>query len=331
MPSQSDISTGVIFRTILILLGLWFLYVVRDVIILLLISIIITASLDPVIHRFQRIKLPRAAAVAVVYSLAFLLLGLLLSFLIPSLANQVEDFGRSVPTYMERFSSFASKEGSLTTEELFANVSTKIAGSLGNIFSTTIGVFSGFISIIVVISMSFYMSLREDGMRRFLVSITPAQHQMYIASLTDRIRIRLGRWMIGQVITMIFVGTLYYIVLLFLGVPFPLVLAILGGFLEIIPYIGPVLAATIATILSFFISPLTGLLVILAYFVINQIENHVLIPQIMKRAVGLHPVTVLLALLIGAKVAGVMGVILSVPVAAAISVFVKDVLHKKDM
>jgi predicted PurR-regulated permease PerM len=114
-----------------------------------------------------------------------------------------------------------------------------------------------------------------------------------------------------------------------LKVPYALVLAIFGGVLEIIPYLGPIISAIPAIILGFFVSPLTGLLVLVFYILIQQLENHVMVPQIMKKAVGLNPIVVILVLLIGAKIGGTMGAILSIPVATVINVFLQDVFFKK--
>jgi len=113
-----------------------------------------------------------------------------------------------------------------------------------------------------------------------------------------------------------------------LGVPYALSLAIIAGLLEIIPYIGPMLSAIPAIIIAFTVSPLTGFLVLVLYVLIQQFENHIIVPQVMRRAVGLHPVAVILALLIGFKLGGVLGAILAVPVATAISVFVGDLFEK---
>jgi len=217
----------------------------------------------------------------------------------------------------------------LTNGDVFAGISSTLSGSIGDVFSRTASLFTGMIATLAVVSMSFYMSLQRNGMKHFLVSITPQQNQPYIASLTDRIQESFGWWMAGQLVTMIFVGVMYFIALYALGVPYALVLALLGGILEIIPYLGPVMSALPAAALGFGVSPLVGFAVVFAYAVINLIENHILIPQIMHKAVGLNPVAVILALLIGAKVAGLIGVIIAVPLAGALSLFVKDVLEKK--
>jgi len=128
---------------------------------------------------------------------------------------------------------------------------------------------------------------------------------------------------------MLIIGCLTFIGLYFLNVPYVLILALIAGLFEIIPYIGPIIAAIPAVILAFLVSPLLALLVVVLYIVIQQLENYVIVPQIMKKAVGLNPIVIIVVMLIGAKLAGVLGLILAVPLTASVAEFLKDI-RKKD-
>lgn len=327
MSQIIDVSSNSIFRVIAIILGLWFLYVIRGVIWLFLIAIIVTAALNPVIKGAQKFfKSPRTSAVFVVYVAFFAIIGFLVSIIVPALSEQFDQLGRELPYLIERFT---PPNISVPNDISFGDVGQRFIGMLNNPFSTTVGFLTGVISTVAVVSMSFYMSLQEDGLKNALLIITPEQHKKYIASLIDRIQENFGRWMAGQLITMVFVGVLYYIALTVLGVPYAPVLALMGGLLEIVPYFGPILAGIPATLIGFMQDPMIGIVVALAYLGINMIENYFLIPKIMNKAVGLNPVLVILALLIGAKVAGVIGILLAVPLAGAIGLFLKDVMEKK--
>lgn len=328
MSKRVEISPSIIFRTLLILGVIWFLYVIRDVIALFLISVIITAALTPIIRHMQRI-MPRSISVTLVYILFFCAVGLLIYFILPVLTEQMEELSSALPEQIKWVQEKFGLEQETSANSTLANIGAQMAGSLQNIVSTTAGVFAGMISAVAVIAMSFYMSLQKNGLKRFLTSITPQKHKDYVNSLTDRIEGTFGRWVVGQIITMLFVGTLYYISLSALGVPYALVLAVLGGLLEIVPYFGPIMSAVPAALLGFMIDPLTGVLVIVAYILINMLENYVLIPKIMNRAIGLNPVAIILALLIGLQVAGIIGVILAVPIAGAIGIFARDLMDKK--
>jgi len=320
-------STNIIFRAVIIFLALWFLYVIRDVIWLFLIAIIITAALDPVINSVRKLlKSPRALSVSAVYISFFSILALLVAFIAPMLAEQFDQLGKDLPYFIAQF----SPDNMAVPQDIsFGDVSQKIVGLLNNPFSTTFGFLTTVISVVAVIAMSFYMSLQKDGLKNALLLMTPKQYMKYTASLVDRIQENFGRWMVGQLITMIFVGVLYYIALTILGVPYAPVLALIGGLLEIIPYFGPIIASIPAILFGLMIDPMIGIMVAIAYFVVNLIENHFLIPKIMNKAVGLNPVLIILALLIGGKIAGVVGIFLAVPIAGAIGLFIKDMMGKK--
>jgi predicted PurR-regulated permease PerM len=113
------------------------------------------------------------------------------------------------------------------------------------------------------------------------------------------------------------------------GVPYALILAIFAGVMEIVPYIGPIISAVPGVILGFLISPTTGFLALLVYLIAQQLENNLIVPQVMKKAVGLNPVTTIIALLVGLRLGGVMGSILAIPVATAISLAVNDFIEKR--
>ncbi len=327
MNQVIEVSTGIILRVIIIFIVMWFLYIIRDVIWLFLMAIIITAALDPVIRFVQNfLRAPRGFSVVYVYILFFIVLVSIIAFIGPLLAEQFEQLGKVLPQFIGQFTS----DNMVIPQDIsFGDVSQKIVQLMSNPFSTTVGLLTTIISIIAVISMSFYMSLEEDGLKKSLLIITPKKYTQYITSLIDRIQENFGRWMVGQIITMIFVGVLYYITLVLLGVSYAPVLAIIGGLLEIIPYFGPITASIPAILFGIMIDPMIGVMVAVAYFVINMIENHFLIPKIMNKAVGLNPVFVILALLIGGKIAGIVGIFLAVPVAGAIGLFIKDVMEKK--
>jgi predicted PurR-regulated permease PerM len=332
-----DISTGIIFRTVIILLGIWFLYIIRDIVAILFIAVIFAASIEPAVDWMERKKIPRSIGVLAVYLLVFSLVGIFIYFLIPPLVNQFNNFIQDFPFYAEKINqafsgleSYAQSHNfSLGSENLLETIGGNISQTSTKIFTTTIGVFSGFISIIVVLSLTFYMSMKKDGIQCLVHCLVPCQHQEYASDLVNRMKIKIGKWMQGQILLMFIVFICYFIVLYFLKVPYALVLAIFGGVLEIIPYLGPIISAIPAIILGFFVSPLTGLLVLVFYILIQQLENHVMVPQIMKKAVGLNPIVVILVLLIGAKIGGTMGAILSIPVATVINVFLQDVFFKK--
>jgi predicted PurR-regulated permease PerM len=334
--NEIEISTGIIFRTILILLTLWFLYLVMDVIALVFIAVIITSAMDPIVDWLQAKKIPRTAGVLGLFFTLFLLIGLAVSFLIPPMIAQFQDFSENFPEYFQvgeaSFSHlkdfFASKNINLDLHQLSNDFTSSLTNLSGNIFSTTANVFSGFISVIVVFSLAFYMTVEENGIKKFIVSVTPDRFRDYAAGFAMRVKEKIGKWMLGQLLLMFIIFVLDAIGLYLVGVPYALILAIFAGVMEIVPYIVPIISAVPGIILGFLISPTTGFLALLVYLIAQQVENHVIVPQVMKKAVGLNPVATIIALLVGLRLGGAMGAILAIPVATAISLAVNDFMEK---
>jgi predicted PurR-regulated permease PerM len=129
---------------------------------------------------------------------------------------------------------------------------------------------------------------------------------------------------------MVIIFALDFLGFYFIGVPYALSLAIFAGLMEIVPYVGPIVSAIPAVILGLTISPMTGLMVLILVFAVQQFENHVIVPQIMKKALGLDPIAIILALLIGLKLGGVLGAILAIPIATAIGVVIEDLMKKPE-
>jgi predicted PurR-regulated permease PerM len=331
------ISTGTIFKAILMVLAVWFLYTIRDVIVLLFISVILVSAMEPAVDYLQRKRIPRSLTVLGIYILLLVIIITAASFLVPPLIRQTEDFSQNFPQYSQKLGdSFGpisdfiqANHINLGAEQIVGQISSGLNSLTQNIFSKTIGVFSGLVSVTVVFAMAFYMSVEENGIKNFIVSVMPIRHQEYVAGLTERIKNKIGKWMLGQLIVMFIIFLLDFVGLSIVGVPYALVLGIFAGLMEIIPYVGPIIAAIPGVILGFIISPTVGFLALLVYLLAHQFEGNVVVPIVMKKAVGLNPIAVILALLIGAKLAGILGAVLSIPIAASISVYVGDAMEHK--
>lgn len=333
---QVEISTGIIFRSILIVLGLWFLYLVRDIIALIFVSILIVSAIDPAVDWLQRRKIPRVLGVSLVYAFLLATIGLAVSFLVPPLANQFKDFSQKIPEYaqsvgvsLDNLKNYFPQNNTDIGPQLSGNINSEISFLSGKIFTGTVGIFSGLFSFIVILVMAFYMAVKENGTKNFIISIMPEKHKEYAARLTERIEDKMGRWMQGQLVLMVAIFALDFIGLTLLNIPYALALAIFAGLFEVIPYIGPFISAIPGVILGFTISPFIGAMTLLLYWLVQQFENYVVVPQVMKKAVGLNPITVIVALLIGVKLGGIFGAILAIPIAAAIGVVVEDLIAEK--
>lgn len=324
-----DDSTRVIIKVIIACLGLWIIYSIRDVLLLFFVAVIIMAAINPLVTWFNgKVKIPRPVGVLIIYLLLLSVLGLIVSFLVPTLSQQFKNFVGDLPRHLQEMDAFLTNLSFQGQSYGFGFNLDKLADGLStfsfNLFSTTLGFFNGIISFIIILSMAFYMSVKEDGMEKFLESVTPNKYREVILKIAQKIKNRIGRWMSGQLILMLIVFALDYAVLYFLGVPYALIIALIGGFLEIVPYIGPIISTLVAVVITVLISPLKAVFVFIFYVAIQQAENNIIFPQIMKKAVGLNPLTVILAMLIGFKLGGILGTILAVPVATSIGVIFKE-------
>lgn len=329
-----EIGSGTIFRIILILLGLWFIFMVQDIIMMFIGAFVIAAAVEPVARYLQRFKVPRALSVVIVYLIVLLVLGASLVLIVPALAQQTAQLAQSLPDLLVDLQDRLGLDAFFDTEEILPSIqnglrqfSDNLANIGVNIFQQTRNVFSGLFSLLFVLIIAFYLVIEEDGLKKAFRIIVPANHMAYVETILDRITAKLGRWVLAQLALGIIIGLVVGIGLWLMGVPHALALGLIAGVLEIIPVIGPIIAGVLGTFVALSQSLLLGVGVVIFYVIVQQVENNVLIPSIMRKATGLNPLVTLIAVLIGARLAGVVGVILSVPVATMISIFLSDFLR----
>ncbi len=338
MNRTIDISSSTILRTIFILLLLWFVFLVRDILVLVFVAVIIVSAIDPIVDWLQRKRIPRALTVILVYVLVFAVVGTAISFLVAPLTSEISNLAKNFPRFIENLSRYFTVArdyaDSHNISQEVGNFTTNLNNSLSqissNIFSGTVSVIGGIFSFIVILSMAFYMSVQERGVKKFFASLVPHEHSEYIKDLIDRIQFKMGRWLLGQIALMIIIFTIDYVGLLIIGVPYALILAILAGLLEIIPYVGPIISTVAATLIVLLNGGwIKAVLVLVLFTLAQQLEGNVITPLVMRKAVGLNPVVVIVALLIGFQLDGIIGALIAIPAATAIGEVIRDVVGKK--
>ena len=337
-PTTISISPGTILRIIFIILLLVFIYLIRDVIVIFLFALIIASAIAPAVNLLEKIKIPRVVGALLVYIVVIGLLGFLISLVVPPFAKEIKDLSSNLPNYIESLSDkFETiKEASSRYQNIINQFQNFLIGlgdllrqSASNLLSAAINIFGGIFSLLLVLVISFYLSVQKRGVQHVLNAITPQEHRDYILNLWERSQRKLGRWLQGQLFLGLIVGVLVYIGLSILNIKFALLLAVLAGILEIFPYIGPVIAGIPAVILGFLQAPILGLWVLILYVVVQQVENHLIVPLVIGKIVKLNPVAVILALLIGGKLGGIPGMILAVPIAAVLAEFFRDLVRRR--
>lgn len=327
-----SISSGTIVRFILFMLLFWLMYFFTDLLLVILTAVVIASSVEPAIRFFEKYKIPRVVSVIGVYlMLAAVIVGVVFLF-VPPILDEASSFLSTLPDQLNSLSLIGNYSVSdFSLNEIITNFKSTITGTAEGFWAFVSGVFGGISSFFLIILLSIYFSFQEYGITNFLKIITPTKHEKYIIDLWKRSQRKIGLWMQGQLLLALIIGVLVYLGLTILGVKYALLLAILAAFAELVPVVGPVLAAIPAIAIAFTDGGTSlGFMVVAFYIIIQQFENHLMYPLVVNKVVGVPPLLVILGLIIGAKLFGFLGILLSVPVAAALMEFVKDVEKNKN-
>ena len=340
------ISSGSILRTILFILLFAALFYLRDIALIILTAVVLASAIEPGVTWFKRRGVGRLASVIIIYLLVAISLVTLFYFFLPPILDDIIGFlgtlpqvvpaelrslGFSTSNTLNIVGTQASNFGDVfSLQQFFNEFRTAVSGISGGVVSATSLVFGGLLSLVLIAVLSFYFAVQETGVDDFLEIITPVRHQEYISGLWKRAQFKIGLWMQGQLLLGLIVGVLTYLGLTIIGVPYALLFAILIVFFELIPIFGPIMAATPAVIVAFSVGGVQlGLMTTAFYIIVQQFESHLIYPLVVRKVVGVPPILVIISLIVGAKLAGFLGVLISVPVAAAMKEYIDDLQKAK--
>lgn len=318
------------------------LFYISDIIIAILVAIVLSSSVKPVIRLLCDYKIPRGFAVLILFTFLIAIFATIAFLFIPPLADDVAKFIKTLPSLLDSIRLFGSDMGfkdlSQTIAQLSKDISKgQILTTLKNIFFGGSGFFAttsifvtGVFHVVLTLVLSFYLAAERRGAQRFLKIFVHNSHEEYVEDIWNRSQKKIALWMQGQLLLSLFVALMVYVPMLILNIPYASLLAILAFIGELIPVIGLTLAMLPAVLLAFVTGGASLFWIVLGvYFVIGQIESHILYPNIMNRLVGVPSVIVIIALVIGAKLAGFWGVLLAVPIAAVIMEMMSDLEKRK--
>jgi predicted PurR-regulated permease PerM len=308
MPRKIEISHRTLMVTSILVFLVWLVTKIWQVIIIVFISFIIMSAVKPIVDSLERFRLPRSLSIVLVYALLWLMLGGLLAAIIPPLIVQTKRLVLTLPVSLENVQYLNTHQ-----QEITGQILSSIGSLPEKVFSITSGVFSNVLNIITTIIISFYLILERKHMDRYLETLFGSRTGPVVSKLVSRVESKLGDWVRGELILMTAVGIATYFGLKLLGVETAIPLAILAGMLEIIPSLGPVISAIPAIIVSLLVHPLLALSTTALYVLVQLLENNFLVPQVMRKATGVHPLVSLLSLMIGFELAGAAGAILAIP------------------
>lgn len=311
-----------ILAALLVLVAGWLIIQIKDVLVALFVSYILMAAVSPYVEFLRKRGVPKPIAVIVPYIATILGLLLILIALLPFFISQIGLLFSTLPEYLNHdLNLFGYKIHSDQVAGIAAN-------EIGNIGSNAIGIttkfFGGVVSAISIFAISFYLLLYRQTVLDGFVGLFPKKYQSKVNKTSRLIEDKLGSWLRGQIVLSGFVGVLTFVVLTILGIEFALPLAVIAGLLEIVPTIGPTVAAIPAIIVAFSISPVMAGVVAISYFLIQLLENNVLVPRIMQKAVGLNPIVIIIGIIIGGKLLGIAGALLAIPFISLLFVVYKN-------
>lgn len=313
-----DISWVTLWRVLIFSALVAILYQGRQILLGLFLAIIISSGLEIVVDFLEKRGIPRTLGVILIFLLSLLVVIIVIYAVVPL-----------VVVDLNAIFSAAGNSGngglweaiiSLRTSESINSVISKISSEFfsGNIsplgvFSKTVGSLG--LAIAVLVS-SFYLSISRDGVERFIKAVLPGNYEKMALRIYERSRKKIGFWFQTQVLLSLLLGLLVWGALALLGVKHAFILGIFAAVLEIVPFVGPIISGAVAVLAAFSTSVSLAFYTLLVFLAIQQLESHALVPLLMRRSVGLHPVIVIISILIGAEVGGFLGVLIAVPAAA---------------
>lgn len=311
-PVRVSLSPLIIIQTLAFLLGLYFLAQIHQIVIICILSFILMVALNPAVNKLEKkIKL-RSVSILIVYFLVGMVAFSLLALLLPPLADQLVQLLKviNLPYLQDEISNLSFTAQELTT------LADNYAGSLNviwSVISSTLGSLFTFITLLII---SFYLTEEEP---RLHLKISWFTHEKKYLSMTreflDSLKLQLGGWVRGQVILMVVIGIITYVGLSLLKIPYALPLALLAGFLEILPNLGPTLAAVPAVIIAFLGQDFKlAVWVTVFYIIVQQLENSIIVPKIMKANADVNPLVGIVSILIGFQLYNVLGGLLAIPI-----------------
>lgn len=343
MPNKTiniSITAGSVVKVLLVLAVAVTLYYLQHLVLLLLTAVVIASAVGPAVRYLSHFKLPRVVSVLIIYILAFVIIGGVLYFFVPPIFTDLSEIVATLPLQINTFMStnpawqtlvsFAGLSDKFSIQDIL-NQGISKAPIPQNFFDTIKALFYGIFDFVFVIVVSFYLAVQKDGIENFLRVVTPVKQESHIISLWKRTEVKIGRWMQGQLILALIIGPLVYLGLVLFQIKYALILAIIAALFELIPFFGPTLSAVPSVILGFSNSVTLGLIIIGFYVIVQQFENNLIYPLVVKKIIGINPLVAIISLVVGVELYGFLGVILAVPAATFLMELLADLEKRKQV
>src|SRR3990167_2830453 len=328
-----SITTGTIIRFFLVAIGLFSIWYLRELFFVILSAIMLASFVESAVPHFRKLKINRVLGVVIVYAASILFLALLFYNFSVFLSSYIPD--SSILNYFKNDAFSGAKDiinnlsHSLSITTLLETSKAFVTNLSGGFFQVLNVAFGSIFNVILIVLISFYLSIQEKGIEKFLRIILPIKYEEYAVDLWERSRRKIALWMKGQMLLGILITILTYLMLSLMGIQYALLLALIAGIMELVPY-----GILVALIPAFSFSYLSGglssaLMVTGAYIILHQFEVFLFSPLVIKSVVGLSPLVVIIAAVVGFELGGFWGLVLAIPVAVFIMELMSDLEKKK--
>ena len=327
-----DISWGTIFKIFVAVISFYLLYQIRDILVWFVFALIISVLFNPAVNFLRKLKIPRSLAVLFVYTAFFGILTLIIYFTVPLFVSEIKQFSQILPQYFERISPPLKglKIEAFQDIETFVNALGEILNKIiTNIANILFVIFGGIFATIFILTLAIYISLNEKGIERSILIFFPKKYETNILSIWERCQKKVSGWFLTRILACLFVGVVSFVVFLVFNTPYPFSLGLLAGVLNFIPIVGPLITGIFIFVIISLENISKAIFVIIAFTLIQQVENNIFTPLISKRFVGLPPILVLMSLVIGGILWGFLGAVLAIPLAGILYEFLKEFLEKR--
>ncbi len=328
---QVNITVATLLKILAVLAGLFLLWRAWQVIFIIATALFLASLIQPLADWAYKYHVPRGLTVIFAYIIGIGLLILTIMLMVPTLVDQALKLGpifgakwESLQDAMSGIKDITAKYD-LLPDGSFASIQTKIAEIVANVLKVLSGIFGSIATLVIVLVMTYYLVAQDKKALTLVNDWIPKKHKKFALHLIDELQQQMGRWFAGQAILSFLIGIMVFIALSMFRIEGALVFAIFAGLLEFIPYLGPILSSVPIIFVAFTQSNLQGLLILVALIVIQQAENHIIVPKIMQKAVGLNPLISIVSMLVGARLFGIAGALLAIPFATAFMVIIKEI------
>jgi len=315
-----EVSSWTVIKTILILVGFYILFLIKDVLALLFIVIILVSAFRPIVNKWAT-KIGNTLSVVLLFLLAVAFIVGFAYLIIPPLVEQTRQLISRGPTILEKYSALKMHFPSLANA--LNNFSQTLGSYTGSFISLTAGFLGGVVSFFTVIVLTLYVLIDQKFFLN-MQTLIPSNRREQALDLVEKISEKTGNWLRGQLMLGLIMGLLTFIGLSIIRIPYALTLGVVAGILEIFPVIGPVIAGVFSAVVALSISPISALFAVALAVILQQLENNLIAPKILQKAIGLPPAIIIIAILIGGKLLGLVGALLAVPSAAIIYVVIQE-------